>query len=52
MLGADANRGTRYQQNNAQRQRKQEGEVNVEHNPNTSKKNFDGGEYIDYEEVD
>ena len=52
MLGADTNRKTRYQQSNSQHQRKRDGEINVEHNPNSSKKNFDGGEYVDYEEVD
>lgn len=52
MLGVDSNRHTRYQQKSTQRKTKQEGEINIEHNPNNAQKGFDGGEYVDYEEVD
>ena len=37
--------GSSPQQNNKR------GNVNVDSNPNKDKKHFDGGEYVDYEEV-
>ena len=43
------NRQTRYSNTN---NRKEEGEINVDHNPNKSNKGYDGGEYVDYEDVD
>ena len=47
--GNNDNRQTRYyKQNNP----KQEGEINVDHNPNKSNKDYEGGEYVDYEDVD
>jgi len=28
------------------------GDINVDHNPNKSNRGYDGGEYVDYEDVD
>ena len=28
------------------------GDINVDHNPNKSNKGYEGGEYVDYEDVD
>lgn len=47
--GADSGKSTRYANSNS---RKQEGDIKVEHNPNKSNKGYDGGEYVDYEDVD
>jgi hypothetical protein len=49
MGSADQNRNSRY--DNYSNPRKK-GNVNVDHDPNHTKKGFDGGEYVDYEEVD
>ena len=47
--GPDVNRSTRYTDTN---QRKKEG-INVEYDPNAkNKKGYEGGEYVDYEELD
>ena len=43
------NRQTRYSNTNNP---KEKGEINVDHNPNKSNKGYDGGEYVDYEDVD
>ena len=47
--GGDVNRTQRY--SGTQNQRRREGDLNVDHNPNGSNKGYEGGEYIDYEEV-
>lgn len=31
---------------------KRKGDINVDHNPNKTNKGYDGGEYVDYEDVD
>lgn len=50
LLGTgDVNRTQRY--SSTQSQRKREGSINVDHNPNSSNKGYKGGEYVDYEEV-
>lgn len=42
----------RYNQQQAKQQRKREGEINVDYVPKDSKgKGFEGGQYVDYEEV-
>ena len=46
---ADTGRSTRYANPN---NRKQEGDIKVEHNPNKSNPGYEGGEYVDYEDVD
>lgn len=47
--GPDANRRSRYDSNS----RKQyKGGINVDHKPGKSKKDYEGGEYVDFEEVD
>lgn len=43
------NKQTRYTN---QGNRRHKGDINVDHNPNKSNKGYDGGEYIDYEDVD
>lgn len=50
VIGPDVNRHDRFRGNQNQQQRK-EGDVRVEYDPN-KKKGYDGGEYVDYEEVD
>ena len=52
LLGVDSSRNTSQRQKSTQREPKQKGEINIEHNPNDSKKGFEGGEYVEYEEVD
>lgn len=47
--GGDVNRSQRY--SNSQYQKKRNADVNVDHNPNKSK-GYQGGEYVDYEEVE
>lgn len=52
LLGsADQNRSDRYG-NDYSGNRPRRGNVNIDHNPNQPNKGFDGGEYVDYEEVD
>ena len=47
--GNSDNKQTRsYTANNP----KEKGDINVDHNPNKSNKGYDGGEYVDYEDVD
>lgn len=50
MGNSSVNRSHRY--SNQQQKRKQEGDLNVDHDPNRSKKGYKGGEYVDYEEVE
>jgi hypothetical protein len=45
--GSDANRGSN---NNSHSSRK--GEINVDYNPNNKNKDYKGGDYVDYEDVD
>ena len=47
--GTNTNRETRYSNSNGHRR---EGDIKVDHNPNKSSKGYDGGEYVDYEDVD
>jgi hypothetical protein len=47
--GTKGNRKTRYS-SSGQTGRKDG--INVDHNPNKSNKGYDGGEYVDYEDVD
>ena len=47
--GTTTKRESRYSNSNNHRQ---EGDINVDHNPNKSNKGYDGGEYVDYEDVD
>jgi hypothetical protein len=47
--GNKDNKRTRYSNFNNP---KPEGEINVDHNPNKTNKGYDGGEYVDYEDVD
>ena len=49
--GPDVNRNTRFD-NSRNRQSKQDGDIRVEHDPNKTNKGYEGGEYVDYEEVD
>ncbi len=49
IAGSDTNRKTRY--TNTKRTR-HEGGVQVDNNPAKAKKDYKGGEYIDFEEVD
>lgn len=49
--GEDANRAHRFGDNNPGNKRRK-GNINIDHNPNKENKGFDGGEYVDYEEVD
>jgi hypothetical protein len=49
VLGPDSNRHTRYTN---QGKSKGQGDIHVDHNPNRSNKGYDGGEYVDYEEVE
>lgn len=52
MLGsADQNRNNRYGNNYSGNPRRK-GNVNIDHDPNQSKKGYDGGEYVDYEEIE
>jgi hypothetical protein len=46
---ADTCRSTRYTDTS---NRKQDGKINVDHNPNKSNKGYEGGEYVDYEDID
>jgi len=49
LLGSDAKRTTRYTTTN---QRRKKG-VNVDYDPNAKgNKGYEGGEYVDYEEVE
>ena len=48
--GPDINRGSRYG-NTTHRQ--QQGDIHVDYDPNSrNKKGYQGGEYVDYEEVE
>lgn len=52
VLGSSStNRSTRYQDNTTGKGAGRKGNINVDHNPNKSK-GYEGGEYVDYEEVD
>jgi len=46
--GPDSKRRSRYNSEGSRHQ----GDINVDHDPNKSKKGYEGGEYVDYEEVD
>ena len=49
LIGSDANKSTRYAD---PRQRQKDG-INVDYDPKSKgKKGYEGGEYVDYEEVD
>lgn len=50
MLGGDTNRTQRFGENRGKP--RQKGNINIDHDPNKSNKGYEGGEYIDYEEVD
>jgi hypothetical protein len=43
------NRKTRY---TGSGQSRRDGDINVDRNPRNSNKGYDGGEYVDYEDVD
>ncbi len=47
--GNNNNRRTRYSNSSNP---KREGDINVDHNPNKTNKGYEGGEYVDYEDVD
>ena len=47
--GNNDNRRTRYSDFSNP---KQKGGINVDHNPNKTNKGYEGGEYVDYEDVD
>jgi len=47
--GSDTKRETRYTNT---RRASHKGGVKVEHNPSKVKKDYEGGEYVDFEEVD
>ena len=47
--GNSDNKQTRYNNPNNPRHK---GDINVDHNPNKSNKGYEGGEYVDYEDVD
>ena len=47
--GASSDKRTSYSNTRAS---KQEGDISIDHNPNKSNKGYDGGEYVDYEDVD
>ena len=49
MLGGDTNRDQRFGSN---RTTNRKGDINIDHDPNKSNKGYDGGEYVDYEEID
>jgi hypothetical protein len=49
VIGTNTNKETRYTSSN---NHKQDGDINVDHNPNKSNKGYKGGEYVDYEDVD
>jgi hypothetical protein len=50
VIGGNAdNRQTRYSNRGNHRQK---GDIHVDHNPNKTNKGYDGGEYVDYEDVD
>lgn len=52
VLGSsDQNRGNRYAGNSEQRGKKA-GDIHVDHSPKKGSKGYDGGEYVDYEEVE
>ena len=48
---SDKSRGARYSSTQSNRRTGREGDINVDHSPN-KRKDYDGGEYVDYEEVD
>ena len=48
--GDDPNRAHRFDTD--KRQGRRQGNINIDHNPNKSNKGYEGGEYVDYEEVD
>ncbi len=49
--GPDSNRGSRY--GRGPRRAQPRGDLHVDYDPNTSnKKGYQGGEYVDYEEVE
>ena len=47
--GSDETKKTRYSNTGNSRQK---GDINVDHNPNKSNKGYEGGEYVDYEDLD
>ena len=47
--GKNEHRKTRYTSSG---QTGRKGDINVDHNPHKSNKGYDGGEYVDYEDVD
>ncbi len=50
MLGrTNDNRKTRYTSSG---QTRRQGDINVDHDPRRDSKGYDGGEYVDYEDVD
>ena len=52
LLGStDPNRGSRYGRGYSGNSRKKDN-INIDHNPNQSKRDYEGGEYVDYEEID
>ena len=52
LLGStDPNRDSRYG-NDYSGGARRKGNVNINHDPNKAKKGYDGGEYVDYEEIE
>lgn len=50
LLGStDQNRRSRYGNDYSGSTKK--GNINIDHDPNQKKKGYDGGEYVDYEEI-
>ena len=47
--GTDSNRSTRFS-NSGNHRRK--GDINIDHDPNKSNKGYEGGEYVDYEDIE
>ena len=45
---SDTKQTRSYTANNS----RHKGDINVDHNPNKSNKGYEGGEYVDYEDVD
>jgi hypothetical protein len=45
----NTNKHTRYSNSSGHRPK---GDINVDHDPNKSSKGYEGGEYVDYEDVD
>jgi hypothetical protein len=48
---ADQERSGRFGNDYSGNSRKR-GDVNIKHDPNKSQKGYDGGEYVDYEEIE